>query len=102
MKHILFYFRQVGGANALMPLIKELEPKYNISIAGGNIVKNNLQQKGIKIYDHSDMGIKKGSKICAKWMDEVLSDHENEETQKRVLAEVRELCKGFPVPGIEI
>jgi len=41
-------------------------------------------------------------KQLAKWMDEVLSDHENEETQKRVLSEVRELCKGFPVPGIEI
>jgi glycine hydroxymethyltransferase len=40
--------------------------------------------------------------LLADWMNEVLKDPENEDTQKRVLGEIKELCKGFPVPGIEI
>lgn len=38
----------------------------------------------------------------AIWMDQILSDHENESLQKQVLGEIKELCKDFPVPGIEI
>jgi glycine hydroxymethyltransferase len=41
-------------------------------------------------------------KQLAKWMDRVLSDHKNEEVQAQVLSEIKELCKHFPVPGIEI
>lgn len=41
-------------------------------------------------------------KQLAKWMNEVLSDHSDTEVQEKVLSEVKELCKRFPVPGIDI
>lgn len=40
-------------------------------------------------------------KILAGWIDEVVSNASDASVQAKVLAEVKELCKGFPVPGIE-
>jgi glycine hydroxymethyltransferase len=34
-------------------------------------------------------------------LDQVISDPENEATHARIAAEVRELCSGFPAPGLE-
>lgn len=39
-------------------------------------------------------------KILAKWINDVCSAPNDEATQARVRAEVKELCKKFPVPGI--
>lgn len=48
-------------------------------------------------------GMKENEMVTlAAWMNDVLSDPENEEVQKRVLGEVKELCKNFPVPGINL
>ncbi|MBU0981790.1 serine hydroxymethyltransferase [Patescibacteria group bacterium] len=41
-------------------------------------------------------------KTLAKWMNEVCSDVHDEATQKRVAAEVKELCQHYPVPGIKL
>lgn len=38
----------------------------------------------------------------AKWMNEVSEDVHNEDTQKRVAGEVKDLCQHFPVPGIKL
>ena len=38
----------------------------------------------------------------AAWMDEVVSAPEDEELAERVRNEVRDLCRGFPAPGIPI
>ncbi len=38
----------------------------------------------------------------AEWMDRIISDHENEELQTEVKAEVKEMCANFPVPGIKV
>lgn len=40
-------------------------------------------------------------KILAGWIDEVVSAPADAAVQAKVQAEVKELCKGFPVPGIE-
>ncbi len=40
-------------------------------------------------------------KILAGWIDQVVSAPADAAVQNKVLAEVKELCKGFPVPGIE-
>lgn len=40
-------------------------------------------------------------KILAGWIDEVVSNSADAAIQAKVLAEVKEVCKGFPVPGIE-
>lgn len=39
-------------------------------------------------------------KILAGWINQVVSAPTDEALQARVLSEVKELCKGFPVPGI--
>lgn len=41
-------------------------------------------------------------KRLAAWIDEVIRAPGDEEVQKRVASEVRELCKGFPPPGIRV
>jgi len=38
----------------------------------------------------------------AKWMNDVVENVHDEATQNRVKGEVRELCKGYPVPGINL
>ncbi len=40
-------------------------------------------------------------KILAGWIDQVVSAPADTAVQSKVQAEVKELCKGFPVPGIE-
>lgn len=40
-------------------------------------------------------------RILAGWIDEVVSASTDAGVQAKVLSEVKELCKGFPVPGIE-
>ncbi|QQR55157.1 serine hydroxymethyltransferase [Candidatus Peregrinibacteria bacterium] len=40
-------------------------------------------------------------RILAGWIDEVVSTPTDAAIQAKVLGEVKELCKGFPVPGIE-
>lgn len=40
-------------------------------------------------------------RILAAWINEVVSAPADAAVQAKVLAEVKELCKGFPVPGIE-
>ena len=37
----------------------------------------------------------------ADWMDQVLSNPEDETVQARVLGEIKKLCQNFPVPGID-
>jgi glycine hydroxymethyltransferase len=37
----------------------------------------------------------------AAWMDQVISAPEDEALARRVAAEIRELCRGFPAPGLE-
>ncbi len=39
-------------------------------------------------------------KKLADWMDQVVSAHEDTKVQQRVAAEVKELCKSFPPPGL--
>ncbi len=39
-------------------------------------------------------------KKLADWMDQVVSAHEDTKVQERVAAEVKELCKSFPPPGL--
>jgi len=41
-------------------------------------------------------------KRLAAWIDEVVRAPEDEALQKRVANEVKELCKGFPAPGIRV
>jgi glycine hydroxymethyltransferase len=38
----------------------------------------------------------------AAWIDEVVKAPEDDKTIARVAAEIRELCKGFPAPGIPV
>lgn len=40
-------------------------------------------------------------RILAGWINEVVSNATDASVQSKVLGEVKELCKGFPVPGIE-
>ena len=40
-------------------------------------------------------------RILAGWINEVVSNATDSNVQSKVLGEVKELCKGFPVPGIE-
>ena len=46
------------------------------------------------------MGVSEMEQI-AIWIDEVISNIDDETTQRRVAEEVRALCANFPVPGIE-
>lgn len=46
------------------------------------------------------MGVNEMTQI-AEWIDQVLSNIDDETTAQRVANEVRELCKNFPVPGID-
>ena len=47
MKNIFFHFQQVGGANALLPLINFLNVDYNITISARDLVFCNLTKRGI-------------------------------------------------------
>jgi glycine hydroxymethyltransferase len=38
----------------------------------------------------------------AAWIDDVVKAPDDEKTISRVAAEIRELCKGFPAPGMPI
>jgi len=46
------------------------------------------------------MGVNEMTQI-AEWIDQVLSNIDDEATAQRVANEVRELCKNFPVPGVD-
>lgn len=46
MTRILFYFQQVGGANALWPLIDEWEGQFEIVIGGRPRISDHLKLKG--------------------------------------------------------
>ena len=39
-------------------------------------------------------------KRIAEWMDRVAGAHEDEKLLETIAGEVRDLCKGFPAPGI--
>jgi len=48
-------------------------------------------------------GMKEGEMVAiAKWMDAVIGAHEDETALGRIATEVRELCAGFPAPGIRL
>jgi glycine hydroxymethyltransferase len=47
------------------------------------------------------MGVPEMKRI-AQWMDEVIQKHDDETVISRVAAEVAEVCKGFPAPGIPL
>ena len=49
MKKILFHFQQVGGANALLPLIDVLYSDYNITITARDLVYFYLLNRGISV-----------------------------------------------------
>jgi hypothetical protein len=55
VKKILFYFQQVGCANALLPLIEKWKSSYDIVITGRELVCNNLRKRAIKVYDYSEL-----------------------------------------------
>lgn len=40
-------------------------------------------------------------KIIAKWINDVVENPENTDLKAKVKAEIKDLCKGFPVPGID-
>ena len=40
-------------------------------------------------------------KIIAKWINDVVENPENEELKAQIKADLEELCKDFPVPGID-
>jgi len=40
-------------------------------------------------------------KVLAQWINDICENHENEATQKRILGEVKDFCKNFPIPGIK-
>jgi glycine hydroxymethyltransferase len=46
------------------------------------------------------MGVAEMEQVAA-WIDEVISHIDDETTARRVADEVRALCEGFPVPGVE-
>jgi glycine hydroxymethyltransferase len=41
-------------------------------------------------------------KQLATWIDRVVADATNEDLQRKVAAEVRDLCAGFPAPGLRV
>jgi glycine hydroxymethyltransferase len=47
------------------------------------------------------MGVAEMARV-ASWIDEVVSDPENDDTIARVKRDVAELCRSFPAPGISI
>ena len=47
------------------------------------------------------MGVPEMKKI-AEWMDRVVQKHDDEDTIKRTAAEVAEMCRAFPAPGIPV
>jgi len=47
------------------------------------------------------MGIEEMKRIAA-WTDEVVAHHEDDAVIERVAAEVKEMCNGFPAPGLRI
>jgi len=56
LKKILFHFQQVGGANALLPLIEHLKSEYDIIITGRKLVLKNLKKRRIRVYTYSEVG----------------------------------------------
>ncbi len=54
MKKVLLYFSQVGGANALLPLLEEWETAYDTIITGRKLVCENLRNRGIEVSTHLD------------------------------------------------
>ncbi|KPA15172.1 hypothetical protein MHK_004639 [Candidatus Magnetomorum sp. HK-1] len=49
MKKIFFHFQQVGGANAILPLIDILNTNYDITITARSLVYHNLTKRGFNI-----------------------------------------------------
>ena len=48
-------------------------------------------------------GIKEPEMVrLAQWMEQVIADVENQALQDRISAEVKELCAGFPAPGLPV
>ncbi|EKD63951.1 MAG: hypothetical protein ACD_51C00136G0004, partial [uncultured bacterium] len=46
-------------------------------------------------------GMKEAEMVkVAKWMDLAIANRTNEQELAKIKEEVKELCKGFPVPGI--
>ena len=54
-KNILFNFQQMGGANALLPLIEHLEKTNNILITGRSLVCDNLAARNIPVKRHGEL-----------------------------------------------
>lgn len=60
MKKILFCFQQVGGVNALLPLIEQLQDDYELLITGRPLVCENMRQRGMTVIpyfyrEHNDV-----------------------------------------------
>lgn len=72
MKKVLFCFQQVGGANALLPLIEKLKLSYDIIITGRKLVCESLRIRGIKVFDYIELGFVDHINKDSKWFEDIL------------------------------
>jgi len=71
VKKIAAYFSQVGGANALMPLIGKLTDRYEVSVFGRQAVMDKLKNGYSLIREaHADSS----SRAALEWLDAVRPD----------------------------
>ncbi|HSO17978.1 MAG TPA: hypothetical protein VLT88_00890 [Desulfosarcina sp.] len=72
MKRILFYFQQVGGANALWPLIDEWGGLFEMVVGGRPKISDHLKRKGVVPADAAPYGC--SSAAADAWLRDIGPD----------------------------
>ena len=75
MKKILFSFQQIGGVNALLPLIEKWRSCYDIIITGRDMVTADLQKRGIAVSTYKELGIDPAAiSTNSEWFEKITPD----------------------------
>jgi hypothetical protein len=96
VKKILLSFQQVGGANALLPIIDKWTAKYEVIITGRKLVCDNLRRRGIKVHDYEGLGWRNGN--CNKdstWFEKISPNLVITDTIDLMRASEGEACRDF-------
>ena len=104
--HLILISLGEDGVNGLQ--VEQSLGRANIVVNRNSVPFSNVSPRvtsGLRVGTASmtsrGMGIKEAQQI-AKWIVAVIKDCDNAELEQSIKAQVIDLCKGFPVPGIDI
>ncbi|MBR6331926.1 MAG: serine hydroxymethyltransferase [Dehalococcoidales bacterium] len=104
--HLILISLGEDGVNGLQ--VEQSLGRANIVVNRNSVPFSNVSPRvtsGLRVGTASmtsrGMGIKEAQQI-AKWIVAIINDCDNAELEQSIKAQVIDLCKGFPVPGIDI